>query len=284
MKPPEERFDLINKKISEVQANEPETKTQHKPKRKPPQAHRAESSVVRDQSNVRARINRDNAKKSTGPRTPEGKHRASANSLKHGFFANVEKLHPHDAPAYQSTLSDLRMGLQPDGPVEEQLVRELAMFTTRLQRLEAAEYALLAGNTEADPEDCREIAAAFQRAAADLEALHKIEIHLRRAYNRTWDRLEKMQKERHKLPLDESLKRSQIWLTYYAQKEKLTRERNQAEPQHVEVLTSAQIQRCRPNNGVAAASPERTGLQNQSKPGHSGSDPDFHTQNKALRR
>ena len=127
------------------------------------------------------------------------------------------------------------MGLQPDGPVEEQLIRELAMFTTRLQRLEAAEYALLAGNIEGDPPeltgesvvsdqqiDAREIAAAFQKCAADLEALHKIEVHLRRAYNRTWDRLEKIQKERHKLSLDESLKRSQIWLTYYAEKENLT--------------------------------------------------------------
>ena len=51
-----------------------------------------------------------------------------------------------------------------------------------------------------------------------LDRLQKAEVHLRRAYNRTWDRLERMQKERHKLPLNESLKRSQVWLTAEAQR------------------------------------------------------------------
>ena len=207
---------LIDSKIAEAKT----AKSVTKPIRKPATSKKTQS-------------NRQNAKRSTGPKSAEGKAKAAANSLKHGFFASVQHLNPHDAPAYQSTLADLRMGLQPDGPVEEQLIRELAMFTTRLQRLEAAEYALLAGNTESDPTDAREIAAAFERAAPAMDQLHKIEIHLRRAYNRTWDRLEKIQKERHKLTLDESLKRSQIWLTYYAEKG------NQARPDFNETIKYA---------------------------------------------
>ena len=53
----------------------------------------------------------------------------------------------------------------------------------------------------------------FANNTATLEHLQKAEVHLRRAYNRTWDRLERMQKERHKLPLDQALKQSQVWLT-----------------------------------------------------------------------
>jgi hypothetical protein len=193
---------LINEKLAEAKADKSK-RTKPKPA-------------------TRAQINRANGAKSTGPKTAEGKAHASANSLKHGFFANTEKLNPADSTLYQETYADLRMGLQPDGPVEEHLIRELATLSARLQRLEAAEYALLLGNIEADPSDCRELALAFQKAATPLDQLHKAELHLRRAYNRTWDRLERMQKDRHKLPLDESLKRSERWLNYYHQKENPT--------------------------------------------------------------
>ena len=149
---------------------------------------------------TRATINRANSEHSTGPKSPQGKATSSTNSLKHGFFAGTEKLNPADSTLNQDTYHDLRMGLQPDGPVEEHLIRELAMLSARLQRLEAAEYALLLGNIEADPSDCRELAVAFGRASTQLDQLHKAELHLRRAYNRTWDRLDRIQKDRHKLP------------------------------------------------------------------------------------
>ena len=160
--------------------------------------------------------NRENAQHSTGPKTAEGKAKVSANALKTGYFANVERLNPHDSPAYQSTVEDLRMGLQPDGPVEEQLIRELAMFRARLLRLEAAEYALICSEMETNTGDAREVAAAYLNNAAALEHLQKAEVHLRRAYNRTWDRLERMQKERRKMPLDQALKQTQIYATQEA--------------------------------------------------------------------
>jgi hypothetical protein len=115
----------------------------------------------------------------------------------------------------------------------------LAAADYRLQRLEAAEYAIICSEIEApaplpkptNPKspneledllphepaiDSRDIAAAFINAHAHLDHLHKIEVHLRRAYNRTWDRLQRMQKERKNIPLDEALKQSQIWATYEA--------------------------------------------------------------------
>ena len=82
------------------------------------EAKAAKSKRTKPAPATRAQINRANGKNSTGPKSPEGKAASSSNSLKHGFFANVQKLNPHDSDLYQETYHDLRMGLQPDGPVE----------------------------------------------------------------------------------------------------------------------------------------------------------------------
>ena len=133
----------------------------------------AKTAKTKPTPSTRAESNRANSKDSTGPKSPEGKTRASANSLKHGFFASAASLHPCDNAAYQDNLHDLRTGLQPDGPTEELLIRELAMFTTRLKRLEAAEYALLCADIETNPNDAREIATAYLNNSEALEKLHK---------------------------------------------------------------------------------------------------------------
>jgi len=186
---------------------------------------------------TRAAISRANGAKSQGPVTPEGKARVSVNSLKHGFFANVEKLNPQDAPVYQRFHQELSYGLLPYGAVEELMVRELAMLSARLQRLEAAEYAIFCSQIEAPPTDVqsterkgrsstscedssvlrdqeldsRYIAAAFLNTHDQLMNLHRIEAHLRRAYNRTWDRLRIMQKERRRISPEEMRKRTHHW-------------------------------------------------------------------------
>jgi homoserine kinase len=69
------------------------------------------------------------------------------------------------------------------------------MFRARLMRLESAEYALLFADMETNTGDGREIAAAYLNKAAALDKLQKAEVHLRRAYNRTWDRLERIFKD-----------------------------------------------------------------------------------------
>ncbi len=65
------------------------------------------------------RANRDNAKKSTGPRSTEAKRRVALNAVKHGLFTRSLLL-PGES---ESELIDLEKRLyaqyQPEGDVEE---------------------------------------------------------------------------------------------------------------------------------------------------------------------
>jgi hypothetical protein len=52
----------------------------------------------------RAEINRRNAARSTGPRTPEGKSRSRLNALKHGLTARTLVLPGEDPEAFRGRL------------------------------------------------------------------------------------------------------------------------------------------------------------------------------------
>src|SRR5579862_8004792 len=75
--------------------------------------------------------NRANARRSTGPRTPEGKAASSRNALTHG------------ATASDTYLADFRAHFQPIGVLEAHLVDQLAVLASRRERLNAALDALL---------------------------------------------------------------------------------------------------------------------------------------------
>ena len=78
--------------------------------------------------------NRENAKRSTGPRTPAGKAKSSRNALRHGFFSECLLL-PEEDP---QELGDLReaffLDLCPQGPLEELLVETIVAASWRLRR------------------------------------------------------------------------------------------------------------------------------------------------------
>src|ERR1700675_61370 len=80
--------------------------------------------------------NRENALKSTGPKTPEGKKRASLNALKHGLRAGCLAVpgleHPEDWQAHRSqTIRDLA----PVGYFENVLAERAASLLWRLGRV-----------------------------------------------------------------------------------------------------------------------------------------------------
>jgi hypothetical protein len=79
--------------------------------------------------------NRENARHSTGLKTPEGKTRSSANATRHGLLARQIVLPIEDRAQYLELLGALETGRQPEGPQQTFLVHQMAAAQWRLQRL-----------------------------------------------------------------------------------------------------------------------------------------------------
>jgi hypothetical protein len=75
---------------------------------------------------TRAEINRENAQKSTGPKTDEGKAASSKNAFKHGIYSDEVVIPGEDVVRYEELLADLRGEHEPATPSKEILVNEMA--------------------------------------------------------------------------------------------------------------------------------------------------------------
>jgi hypothetical protein len=78
--------------------------------------------------------NRSNAQKSTGPRTPEGKEKASQNALKHGLFAQEGVIRGEDGEEFEMHREMLLEQLNPAGALEEILAARIVDLSWRLKR------------------------------------------------------------------------------------------------------------------------------------------------------
>ncbi len=89
--------------------------------------------------------------KSTGPRTPEGKARVAANSLKHGLYASPRRATLRALGESVKDLESLRRGLdeewQPSTDTEARLVGNLAELLWRLERVRRAQHIALLRDT-----------------------------------------------------------------------------------------------------------------------------------------
>jgi hypothetical protein len=128
--------------------------------------------------------NRANAQKSTGPRTDEGKIRASQNSLRHGLCSAIPEMHD-EGDQHQDHLFDaLREEYQPVGPTEEILVYKMAEHFFYAKRAAYLLSEQLDSNDHGD-DNAREIGLMMRyHAASD------------RGYYRALTELRKVQKER----------------------------------------------------------------------------------------
>jgi hypothetical protein len=93
-------------------------------------------------SPAKVSANRENALKSTGPRSERGKSKSRLNALKFGIHAKFPVLPGEDEGAYQALLKSNMSYFAPDGPVEHLLVRQITAEEWRLRRIEAAENTL----------------------------------------------------------------------------------------------------------------------------------------------
>jgi hypothetical protein len=94
----------------------------------------------------RAEANAQNAQKSTGPRTPEGKSVSRLNALKHGLLSQETLLPGEDESALTSLRERLRAELCPEGALEDLLVDRITSVLWRLRRLGSIEVGVLSWN------------------------------------------------------------------------------------------------------------------------------------------
>jgi hypothetical protein len=99
-------------------------------------------------SKKQSEANRENARRSTGPTTPEGKAKASLNAVRHGLFARSVVLPREDRDEFLEILAALEAAEQPQGPIEAFLIRQLASAQWRLQRFIRIETGFFTARSE----------------------------------------------------------------------------------------------------------------------------------------
>src|SRR5215203_6843864 len=95
-------------------------------------------------SDKQAQANRQNALKSTGPKTPEGKARVSKNALKHGLLSQDVLVPGEHGAALEELGENLRAELEPAGALENLFVEQVIAAYWRLRRLGRVEAGIFA--------------------------------------------------------------------------------------------------------------------------------------------
>ena len=110
----------------------------------------SDSSEAQPISEARLAANRENAQKSTGPRTDEGKAKTRFNSVKHGLTgATILFTNPADAQRYNQHAFDYQHLYQPVGPEENSLVQSIIDTRWRLTTAPLLEFAVIARGSAA---------------------------------------------------------------------------------------------------------------------------------------
>ncbi len=94
--------------------------------------------------------NRQNAQKSTGPRTPQGKRIASQNAATHGLTAAAPVIAGEDRAAFSQFRQQLLTELCPKGPLETMLADRIIDLSWRLKRTGRLQIAAFDTLTAAD--------------------------------------------------------------------------------------------------------------------------------------
>jgi len=109
-----------------------------------------------------------------GPRTEEGKQRASQNAIKHGLFARkLVLLEGETQEQFDTLLTRFLEQHKPEGPTEESLVRHLADLEWRIKRVPNLEARAI----EADPANMAKALGTFgmysKRMSAEFQSTLK---------------------------------------------------------------------------------------------------------------
>ncbi len=133
-------------------------------------------------STAKVAANRRNARKSTGPRTPEGKNIASMNAVKHGLSARMPVVPAEDRDEFHTYTERWIEELKPAGPLEEFLAERIIGIAWRLRRVGQIEAGLLPSSEDL--------------ATQQLSRLNRYETSLERSFYRNLQELRDLQAER----------------------------------------------------------------------------------------
>ena len=92
-------------------------------------------------SDAQILANQENAKKSTGPKTVEGKQRSSMNAMTHGIFAQIPILPGEDRELLNAIADGINQTYKPRDAMEAILVERITVASFRQIRLREAEAA-----------------------------------------------------------------------------------------------------------------------------------------------
>jgi hypothetical protein len=140
--------------------------------------------------------NRDNAQRSTGPKTLEGKQAASRNATRHGLTGTQIVMPGEDATAYEDLRQGLHQSHRPANEAERILVDQIAANAWRLMRAQRVETAFFAKLTEGAKDPDAALAEAFLEKPRELARMHRYVAAAQNAYYKAITQLSKLQKER----------------------------------------------------------------------------------------
>ncbi len=106
-----------------------------------PQTHTEDRPMPASEAQIRA--NRENAARSTGPKTAEGKERSRANALKHGLTGAGVALTIEDAAEVERVYSAFEADFRPADEMGRILIRRAATCAVRMERSVLQETAAL---------------------------------------------------------------------------------------------------------------------------------------------
>jgi hypothetical protein len=138
--------------------------------------------------------NRENSKKSCGPKTAEGKAKSCLNHLSHGFTSNTAQLIPGENPEeLKALLADLMDEYQPVTPTEQILVEKM----TQNQWLSGRAFRL-----QSDAFSCKGGYFPKTTITKDLGVLIRYQTSAERAFHQAHKELVTAQKQREKSEID----------------------------------------------------------------------------------
>ena len=117
--------------------------------------------------------NRANAKRSTGPRTEDGKSRSRLNSWKHGLTAQEITTGSEDPTAFEALRAELWHEFQPTVGLESVVLDRLASYAWRLRRIPRLEKRCLGNPITIDFGNAPFINTLSRYETALLNAFHR---------------------------------------------------------------------------------------------------------------